>query len=201
MPNQVAPRGFVPSRYRSGSVWIGAVNMYVIPASDVTIISVGDAVKSAPNGDANGIPAIAKAVAGDTVRGVVVGILLVIPNNPSFAGTNLDLTIQNVPAVKTRAYYALVVDDQDVMFEIQDDGLAALTATACNKNANFTVVNPVSPQQMSQTVLTTASVAVTAALPLKLIGLAQKANNAFGVNASWLVIFNQHEFNGNTAGI
>ena len=201
MANQIAPRGFVPSRYLNGAAWNGGANMYVIPAADALIYSIGDAVKSAANSDFNGIPAIQKANAGDVVRGVIVGILLATPNNPSFTGTILDSTVQNTPAVKSRAYYALVVDDPTVIFEIQDDGLAALTATSANKNANFTVANPIAPSQNSQTVLATASVAVTATLPLKMIGLLQKANVAFGVNATWLVRFNQHELMGNTAGV
>lgn len=202
MPNKIAPRGFVPSRYLNGAAWNGACNLYVVPSTDGTIISVGDAVKSAANGDANGIPAVAKAAGTDVVRGVVIGVLPVAPNDPSLVGTNLDLTLQNMPATKAKDYYVLVVDDPMVIFELEDDGAAALTATACNKNAIFVVANPTSPSQVSATTLSAASVAVTATLNLKLMGLAQKPDNAYGVNADWLVMFNLHELNrGGTAGI
>ena len=202
MANLVGPRGFVPSRYLAGNNWIGAMNLYVVQAAEPNQINPGDAVKSSANGDANGIPAVTKITNGtDTIRGIVVGVLLAAPNLPSLVGVNLDLTVQNIPATKARDYYVLVVDDQDVLFELQDDGLSALTATACNKNASYTVTNPTSPQQNSGVVLTTASVAVTQALPLRLIGLVQKPNNAYGAYANWIVRINQHELMGNTAGI
>jgi hypothetical protein len=202
MANQVIPRGFVPSRYLNGAAWNGGGNMYYIPAADTNQYNPGDAVKSAAGGDANGIPQVAKITNGtDTMRGVVIGCLLAIPNNPSLVGTNLDLTVQNIPATKTRDYYVLVCDDPQVLFELQDDGLAALTAAACNKNASYTVTNPTAPQQNSATVLSTASVATTQGLPLKIVGLVQKPNNSLAASAVWLVKPNQHELMGNTAGV
>ena len=202
MANFVQPRGFVPSRYRAGNAWTGGANLYVVQAAEPNQINIGDVVKSSANGDANGIPAVTKITNGtDTVRGVVVGVLLAAPNLPSLLGVNLDLTVQNIPATKTRDYYVLVVDDMDVIYDLQDDGLAALTATSCNKNASFTVTNPTSPQQNSASTLTTASVAVTATLNLKMMGLVQIPNNAYGIYARWLVMFNQHELMGNTLGV
>jgi hypothetical protein len=202
MVNANAPRGFLPSRYQPGNAWTGATNLYVVQASEQNQINVGDAVKSAANGDANGIPAVTKCTAGtETVRGVVMGVLVAAPNLPSLLGVNLDLTVQNIPAAKTRDYYVLVADDMDVLFELQDDGAATLTATACNKNASFTVVNPTTPQQNSASVLNTASVAVTATLNLRLMGLVQKATNGYGNYATWLIKFNQHELMGGTLGV
>lgn len=202
MANFVQPRGFVPSRYRAGNAWTGGTNLYVVQAAEPNQINIGDVVKSSANGDANGIPAVTKITNGtDTVRGVVVGVLLAAPNLPSLLGINLDTTVQNIPATKTRDYYVLVVDDMDVIYDLQDDGLAALTATSCNKNASFTVTNPTSPQQNSASTLTTASVAVTATLNLKMLGLVQIPNNAYGIYARWAVMFNQHELMGNTLGV
>lgn len=201
MANTIGPRGFVPSRYLDGSAWNGAVNLYWIPAADALVYSPGDAVKSLANADANGIPGVVKAAGTDTVRGVIVGVQMANYNNTSLVGTSLDLTVQNIPAAKGKDYYVLVVDDPAVLFELQDDGLAALTATSANKNASFTVANPTAPSQLSQSVLSTASVATTAALNLKIVGLAQKPNNAFGTYANWLVKFNQHELAGGTAGV
>lgn len=201
MANPVGPQGFKPSRYLNGACWNGAANLYFIPQADTNQFNVGDAVKSVANADPNGLPAVTKALGTDTVRGVIIGCLRQTPNNPSLVGINLDLTIQNIPATKLQNYWVLVVDDPQVLFELADDGLAALTATSANKNASFTVANPVAPAQNSASVLSTASVAVTATLNLKIFGLVQKPNNAFGVNAVWLVKFNQHELMGNTAGV
>jgi hypothetical protein len=187
---------------QGGVAWNGALNLYVVQAAEPNQINPGDTVKSSANADANGIPAVTKITNGtDTVRGVVVGVLAANPGGTSLVGTTLDLTIQNIPATKTKDYYILVCDDPNVLFELQDDGLTALTATSANKNASYTVTNPTSPQQNSASVLNTSTVATTSTLSLKLFGLVQRADNAFGVNAKWLVRFNQHELMGGTAGI
>lgn len=205
MANTRAPRGFVPSRYRDGSPWNGATNMYYIPQTDTNQYNVGDAVLTAAVGaDANGIAAVTKNTTGTgAIRGVVVGCLAAVPNNPSFLGSNLDLTVQNIPATKTKAYYVLVMDDPGVICQIQDDGIttANLVAASVGLNASFTVTNPTAPQQNSATVLLSSSFATTAGLTCKILGLAQIPNNAFGQYATWEVMFNQHEFMGNTAGI
>lgn len=202
MTNIIGPRGFIPSRYRNGANFSGAVNLYHIPSTDANQFNPGDAVKSSPNSDANGVPDVTKALGTDTIRGVIVGILVSPPNQPSIMGMNLDLTVQNTPGVgKQHDYYVLVADDPAIIFEIQDDGATALTSTAANKNATFTVANPIFPQQNSATVLSTSSVATTQSLSLRIMGLVQRPNNAFGLNANWLVTFNQHEYMGNTSGV
>jgi hypothetical protein len=201
MPNLNAPRGFVPKRFLTGASWNGQSNMYYIPSTDGSAFAVGDAVKSVALSDANGCMGVQKAAGADTVRGVIVGILPAAPYGQSFAGGPLDLAVQTIPAAKARAYYVLVCDDPNVLFEIMDDGLANLTATAVNKNASFTVANPVAPAVVSGSVLSTASVAVTNTLNVKLMGLSQQDDNAFGQYARWLVKFNLHELLGGTAGV
>ena len=202
MANINSPSGFRPVGYLNGAPWTGACNLYVVQAGETNQINPGDTVKSAANGDANGVPALTKITNGtDTPRGVVVGCLTANPNAPSLLGINLDLTIQNIPATKTKDYYILVMDDPNILCELMDDGLNTLSATSCNKNASYTVANPTAPAQNSATVLTTASVTTTSTLPLKLMGLVQRADNSFGVNGKWLVFFNTHELRGNTAGV
>jgi hypothetical protein len=205
MANFVQPRGFVPVRYLNGAAWSGGGNMYYIPSSDTNQYNPGDVVLTAAVGaDANGIPAVTKNTTGTgVVRGVLIGVLKANPNNPSLVGTNIDLTVQNIPATKTQAYYVLVVDDPKVVYQIQDDGIttANLVAASVGLNASFTVTNPTAPAQNSATVLLSSSFATTAALTVKIFGLSQIPNNAFGANATWDVIFNQHEFQGNTAGV
>ena len=201
MPNIVAPSGFSPSRYLNGSAYNGAMNLYYIPAADGSIFSVGDAVMTAAGADANGIPAVAKATGTSAIRGVIQGVLVTAPGTQTLEATAMDLTRQNIPAAKAKDYYVMVVDDPDVLFSVQDDGLAALTAAAANKNATFTVANPSGAAQVSASVLSTASITALATGNLKLFGLLQRPNNAFGANATWLVKFNQHELQGNTAGV
>ena len=202
MANLAAPIGLNPIRTLQGSPWNQQANIYHIPAADTNQYSIGDLVKSSANGDAQGVPDVVKAVAGNTVRGVIVGVFVVPPTGlASQVGTSLTLEVIGVPATKTHDYWVAVVDSPSTVFEIVDDGLAALTATSCNKNANFTVANPTYPQQLSQTVLQTSSVATTQALPLKMMGLVQRFNNTYGLSAHWQVMINQHELMGNTAGV
>lgn len=202
MANLVAPMGFAPRRYLNGAPYNGASNLYYIPSTDANQFNVGDAVVSAAGGDANGVPAVTKNTTGTgVVRGVIVGVQLAAQNTTSFQGQVIDLTAQNVPATKSRGYYVLVADDPNILFALEDDGLSALTAAACNKNASFTVTNPTAPRQNSATVLSTVSVATTQGLSLRIMGLDQQPNNTYGANANWLIKFNQHEMNGNVAGV
>ena len=201
MANINNPRGLLPVRTLSSGQWNMQGNMYYIPQGDVSAYYPGDAMISAAVSDANGVMGAAKAIGTSTLRGVLTGVLPASPYNPSLVGIVLDLSLQTIPATKTRNYYVLINDDPFTLFEIVDDGLAALTATAVNKNASMTIAAPTSPQQMSATVLTTASVAVTQGLNLRIMGLIQRDDNTFGLFAHWLVKINQHELMGNTAGI
>lgn len=197
------PFGLQPIRTIDGNQFNFQVSTYMIPLADGSIYSIGDAVKSAANADANGIPAVAKAVGTDTLRGVVVGVINPAPNTPSIQGVLVDNTITSIPATKTRNFYVAVADDPSYVFAIQDDGITvgSLVAANANKNFSLTIANPSSAQQDSATVMLSSSLAVTQGLNMKAMGLQQIPGNAFGVFAIWLCKINQHELQGNTVGI
>lgn len=202
MANIQAPFGARPVFQGDGSPWTGRTQMYYVPLADGTEIHPGDFVKSAANGDANGIPAVTKAAAGNTMRGVMVAILPAAPNLPSLDGSTTNLAETYVPATKTHDYYILVADTPDLTYVMQGDAAAGnQVATSCNKNADITVTVPNPERPYSATVISGASIAVTQALPLRLMGLAQVPNNSYGAFASWYVRINQHELQGNTAGV
>ena len=198
MANINQPFGFEPIGSLNAANWSGKVNTYYIPAADTNIYSKGDAVIPATyNGttvlgaDANGIPQVVKATGTGTVRGVIVGFLLTNPTNINLQGTILDNTIINIPATKTRDYYALVSDDPATLYMIQGDSAGTnQTAQYANSNASFTVANPTMPSMRSQSVLSGATLAPTNTLNLRVLGLYQDANNAFGAYARWVVKFN-----------
>lgn len=197
------PFGLQPIRTIDGNSFNFQVSSYMIPSADGSIYSIGDAVKSAANADTNGIPAVAKAVGTDTLRGVVIGVINPFPNTPSIQGVLIDNTITSIPATKTKNYYVAVADDPSLIFAIQDDGITAGSLVAANANKNFslTIANPANPQQDSATVMLSTSLATTAGLNMKAFGLQQIPGNVFGLFAIWLCKINQHEFQGNTAGI
>jgi len=200
MTNIVQPKGLQASRYADGSAWTGATNTYVVLSTDTNQINPGDILTLAAGGDANGIPAVTKFTGTGVPVGVMAGVVVPGLNNPSLVGVTLDLTVQNIPAVKAKAYYVAVIDDPDVIFEVMDDGLTVLTTANLNNNCNVTVTNPTSPAQNSATVLATSTVATTSTLPLKMLGLSQRIGNGFGAYAVWLVRFNQHAFLGGQVG-
>lgn len=187
MANVSRPNGASPVFNGNGSPWNQQARTYWIPSTDGSQYNIGDFVKSSAGNDtATQRAKIVKATAGATVRGIVVGFL----PDPNA------LQIINVPATKLHDYFALVVDDPSIIFEMTDDGVdtTKLSATsAVGKNANFVVANPTAPSPVSATVIDSATIATTNSLPIKIIGLSQIPGNAAGAFARWLCKFNLHE--------
>lgn len=201
MANVNAPFGLSPAQNRNGSEWNGATRRYYIPQADASAYYIGDVVKSAANADANGVPAVQKAVGTDVLRGVICGVEVAAPEAVSMAGPDLGLSVVTIPATKTRDYYVYVCDDPDVIFEVQGDSAGGNQVAAnANKNASLTIT--AGTGSMSGTVVGGATIAVTAGLNIKLAGLSQRRpTQGFGAFSVWLCYINQHELQGNSAGI
>lgn len=198
------PFGLLPVAHKNGNPWNGQLRRYWIPSTDGSAYYIGDAVISLANSDANGFPGVAKATAAQTVRGVVCGVEVANVEGASLVGSDLGLSVCNIPATKTRDYYVYVCDDPDVIFEIQGDATATNQVAAnANKNFSLTVAAPSNTAlPYSATVVNSGSIAVTQALNFKLLGLSQRRPSVgFGAYAVWLCVANQHELMGNTAGI
>lgn len=196
MANVNRPNGASPVRSGDANPFTSQATLYWIPSGDTSQYNIGDFVKSAEGVDTvYGAPKITKSATSTSgaQRGVIVGFY-VDPNN---------LTVNNVPATKTHDYYAMVIDDPAVVFEMTDDGIttASLTTATVGQNCGFTVANPTSPAPVSATVITSSTIATTATLPLKIVGIRQIPGNAPGAYCRWLVRINQHELAGNTAGV
>lgn len=188
MANFDAPFG-MSSCTRTGSEYVGGLNLYFIPDTDSTIMAVGDPVISAGGADTDGVPSIARATAGTAVRGYIAG----------FVFNNRDQ--ENLPSFRPASVeaYALVADDPGSRIIIQEDSDAgALTAADVGLNVNFVVANANSTTGKSQVEIDSSTAAVTATLPLKLLGLYQTEDNEFGNNAIWVCSFNTHELKGLT---
>lgn len=202
MANVNAPMGLRPVKSINGASWNEQGNLYYIPSTDTNAYYIGDVVKSLAGADALGVPGVVKAAGTDTLRGVIVGVLPSVFNGTSLSGATLDLANTFVPATKTRDYYVMVVDDPETLFECQGDATATNQVAAnVNKNASLTIAAPTAPGQWSSTVINSATIATTATLNIRLMGLVQKPNNAFGAYARWLVKINLHEFGNGTAGV
>jgi hypothetical protein len=201
MPNASQLSGLAPVRYRSGSPWNGGANVYTILAANTNFFFVGDVVTTigSAGGDAAGRPTVTLASAGAAARGVIVGIGM-NPGGPYINPNDLS-KIYRPSGAQLVDYYALVVDDPDVLFEVQEGGVgAALTTAAVNRNVNLNAgTRAVTGVGLSPMFLDNNTVAGTATLNLKIQSLIQRSDNAFGTYAKWLVSLNNHEFSTGTA--
>ena len=85
-----------------------------------------------------------------------------------------------------------VLDDPSQMFIIQNDGTSA--ATNYGSNADIVVGTGNTTTGLSANELDTSTIATTAALNLKIIGLWDVPNNAVGANAVVVVKINEHSY-------
>lgn len=189
MANADRVNGARPVRYLNGAPWNGKVNRYYIPSTDGTATFVGDFVKSAGSADADGVPTIAQAAATDALLGVIVGF----EPNPD----NLSLMYR----VASTARYALVCDDPDVIFEIQEDSVGnTLAATEVGNNGDITVASGNTSTGASGMELDSSNVVATGtgSAQLRVLRLVNRADNEIGANAKWEVLINEHEHKSTT---
>lgn len=176
--------GFRLVKNLAGGSMTGQLDTAFVPASDSSVIMVGDAVKLL--GDARaatGVPTVTRvSSATDIPYGVVVGI--------SFEGLG---DAQNMPPVNdlnTPIYrrastdrYLLVCTDPQAVYEVQYAGtsVAAATITAnVGLNGQFTVTAGSTTTGASGMQLDSAGLATTATLPLKIIGFPNRPDNVPG---------------------
>lgn len=195
MANVNRAQGLIPVRHLDGRPYTGAVNMYL--ADDTSAIYIGDPVKSGGSAGAagttvngincEGMPTITVAAAGDTLRGVVVG----------FLPLQSDLTLL-YKAATAADRIALVVDDPNVVFEVQEDsGGAATAAVDVGENADIVYAAGSATSGVSGVMLDSSTHATTSA-QLRILGFVNRPDNAIGTNAKLLVVINEHELKSTT---
>lgn len=192
MANANKPSGLNPVQYLNGSPWNGKGRVYCIPDTDDTnAYAIGDPVVLAGSADTNGVPTITLATAGATnsVLGSIISGAGALSYGSSY-GVPAESPIV-IPATKSRNYYVLVADDPNLIFEIQEIGTGTyLTATEVGNNADL--VSGTNNGYVSGWMLNNAGEGTGGTLQLKLLGLAQRSDNAFGQYAKWLVMINLH---------
>jgi hypothetical protein len=201
-PNK--PAGLSPIKYINGANYDGKGQLYSILAANASPFYVGDLVDLAIGGDALGIPAIALATAGSAFHiGVIVAVGTNAMGGPYLNVGNLGATIYRPSGAQTQNYYALVSDDPNIVYEIQEGGTGTnLTTAVCNLNANILYSAPASGVFVSGTTLTNnAAPTTTNTLDLKILRLSQRIDNHFVTNPTtggggqkWEVIINNHQF-------
>lgn len=206
MPNTSTPRGLIPYATIWGSKYNGSFNTYFVPASYATALYIGDPVKVISGSSDNyGNPGVNLAASGDTILGVVVGII----NGGDMGAMNTVTRDLPVYRPASTAQYVAVCDDPNILYWIQDD--ASTQATAPNlwpgKNANLTAGSGGSTVTgYSSYQLQASSVATTNTLDLKIVRALQQPDNTIGtsantnMNAKWLVKLNKSLWANQTAG-
>lgn len=191
--------GFRPVKSVTGAAYTGEANMYFVPATDATVIMVGDLVKLA--GDARaatGAPTVTRAVAGDQVLGVVVGI--------AFSGMGDVTNVPPVADLNTPVFrrtltdrYVIVADDPNLILEGQLSTIAGFTTADIGLNVNYRATAGNVLSGASGFDVDIATKAVTATLPLKLYGFPNRPDNVVGdAFFSVYVTMNNHTNKGGT---
>ena len=191
MPNVDTRNGLKPIRYRNGSPYNGAHNLYFVPTAYGTAMFIGDVVTlkgsigSAGvkvNGvDVEGMPEIVAFAASDAlVGGVIVGFYpnpdgLSTPHKPASTGA-----------------IVMVADSADLIFEIQEGTGTPFTATMAGLNVDFSVGTGNATTGQSATVLDVGVTPVTTTLTARLLRLVPKVGNVIGSFARWEIRFVEH---------
>lgn len=200
MANANTPRGLSPVKTITGASWNEQGTLFAIANDASNTYAIGDIVKIGTGSDANGVQYAAKAATGDLPVGVIVGFRQADPG-VSLVGTTLDLT-KIYLSKSSGERYVYVVTDPQVVFEVQGNATGVALADV-GKNAGLTItadqtsLSTSSP--LSSTVLDAASFKAlgtsgSLALPLQIVGLAQRQDNAAGAYAKALVVFNKHQY-------
>lgn len=199
MPNVNRPSGLTPVKYLSGADWDGKVNMYYIAAADTNPFFIGDLVDLNNTADATrGIQGVTLATAGNPAVGVIVAIGINPEGGPYINPNNLAV-INRPTGAQSVPYYAAVVDDPNVIFEAQEDGVGGtIAAASSSKNANIIYAAPAAGVLVSGTMVDSSTVNTTNTLNLKLLGLVRRMEagswNTYGSFAKWLCLINNHRY-------
>jgi hypothetical protein len=158
---------------------------------------IGDPVTLSGSADTNGLAGISIGIAGSAVIGVVVGFV-VAPPGVSLVATNIDLTVRSIPVSATVVQYALVADDPNLIFEIQDGQTVPTAVTDIGQNTNFFIAFGATTYSDSGTV-TAATLTAGTTSNLKLMGFTQRIDNSPGsAYAKLLVKINNHVYGAGT---
>lgn len=185
MANSDAAFGLIPVCDFGGAPYNGGANRYFVPSTDGTAIFVGDAVKLAGSADADGVPTIAQAAAGDTITGVVVAF-------DPVEGAGADGRDSTIHRAASTARYAWVVDDPNILFLCQEDSEGgALAAADVGNNADLIVGTGSSTTGRSAMEIDSSTKATTTA-QVRVVRLWNSPDNEIGAQAKWLVRIVEH---------
>lgn len=167
-----------------------SVRTYTIPATDNTAVFMGDFVThqgdSAVGADKLYHPIVAQSAAADKVTGFVVSV-----TNSRDYENQIYRTASTLRDVE-------VCDDPYALFEIQANG--TVTSTMIGLNADIVVGSGSTSTGLSGMELDVATVAGTATLPLRIVGIVPREDNELGANTKLICMMNYTTYK-NTTGV
>jgi len=164
MANQDVRRGLVPVRMASGSYYNNSCNPYYVDAANATPLFQGDPVIETGTANDAGIAGVERAVAAGPITGVIVGF------QPETERQVMGYLPAGVAGI------VLVADDPHLECEIQAS--APITAADIGQNASLEIVDGDVVYRRSMVQLDQGTIGAGAALPVKILGTAQRADNA-----------------------
>jgi hypothetical protein len=200
MANQNRPSGLSPVQYLNGSPWNGQARTYSIAYNYATSLAVGDPVTLSGSSDVNGVPGIVLATAG---ANPIIGSIVGIGRYESLGANPNNLNSIIYPANgdgNTSPWYALVADDPNILFEVQDNG-ASTAIAASNIGQNVQLLSGANNGFISGWGIDNANINNTATTQCKIMGLVRRNDNAFGQYAKFLVLINNHLYKGGTGTV
>ena len=216
MANTNKPSGLTPVGYLNGSDWDGRGRLYHIDSGDTNAYYPGDPVSlqagtETVSGEAYGLPTLTVGAAGAPCVGVVLAVGISPRGGPYVNPNDLTKVWRPAAAQTNTPWFALVADDPNIVYEIQEAATGygtgtALTVSATSKNANFVLHAPATGVFVSGAVLDRGTAPnTTLALNLKLLGLSQRldngAYNTYGLYAKWLCLLNNHCYRAGVVGV
>jgi hypothetical protein len=198
MANTNSAFGARPVRHRSGAPYSGSATLYYVPAS-LAAMYIGDFVYLAGSSNSveyygnpiGSLQTVGIATSGYAVTSgastVLVGAVV------GFFAEQATSTVYN-PASTARGVW--VADDPELVFEIQDSGVATLAYTDVGSSFAIDVSTnsgSTATGRSGHTMGTTAD-STNAGVQLHMLGLSKRPKNSVGQYAVWDVMINNHAY-------
>jgi hypothetical protein len=185
MANSDRANGFTPVKHLNGSAYNGQSNIYECAAGETIPVFVGDLVILSDADATSVYPVCEAGVEAADVNAVYIGAVVGVfpvgyePVTDNFLSNSEVTLIPNYRRASTKQF-VLVSDAQDIIYEAQADAAVALASISLNAG----VVQGTGSASLGNTAsgrsgmeVDGGSVAVTATLPLQVMGFPNRPDN------------------------
>ena len=186
MSNITTPFGLRPVRYKDGSPWNGGgtIRTY-IHASYAAALFIGDPVTWASELDYKDTTAKYPSIkiAAGTAASMLNGVIVSFEPRPA-------TTLEQIYSPASTEGWANIVIDENVVFQIRDDGAGTPSKVYVGQNATLTAGSGSTVTGLSAWVMDTSTPAADQTAPLFILGLADIPGNELADYAVWEVLIN-----------